>query len=641
MCGIAGRLEFEPGQRADPSLVQRMCDAIAHRGPDDAGVWSHGPVALGHRRLSIIDLSPAGHQPMASADGALWIVFNGEIYNFQELRAELEREGHVFRSRTDTEVILHLYQRDGVACVRRLRGMFAFALWDEREQQLLLARDRVGKKPLAYHADARGITFASEIKAVLQDPEVGRELDPAALHHYLTFQCVPAPLCAFQSVRKLPPGHILVARRGRIRIERYWKLEYQPKLQARTAREERSLEAELLERLEHATALRLVSDVPIGAFLSGGVDSAAVVAMMCRRATGQVRTFSIGFDDGDYDEMAFARETARHFGTAHTEFRVRPSALEVLPKLVWHYDEPFADASAIPTYYVAKMAREHVTVVLNGDGGDESFAGYDRYVADALARRLGPLGPVLGSATVRALVDLLPHGATSASARWRLKRFLAPLGLAPQVRNAAWQAQFDPEAKQSLYTAAFRREVGAGDAEEMLYARYREAGTADFLDAMLYTDVNGYLPDTLLAKVDIATMAVALEARSPFLDHELMEWAARLPARLKLRGRTTKVILKRALRGIVPPSVLERRKMGFNVPVDRWLRGELRELSHDLLLSRRSLERGYFQREFIQRMLREHALGTRNWHTQIWNLMMLESWHRRFVDEDQAQGVAV
>jgi asparagine synthase (glutamine-hydrolysing) len=641
MCGIAGRLEFEPGNRAEPALVRRMCEVIAHRGPDDAGIWAQGPVALGHRRLAIVDLSSAGHQPMSHADGALWITFNGEIYNFLELRAELERDGHVFRSRTDTEVILHLYERHGVNCLRFLRGQFAFAIWDARDQQLFIARDRLGKKPLAYHADERGITFASEIKAVLQDSDVDREPDLVALHHYLTYQCVPAPMCAFKGVQKLPPGHYLIARNGRVHIERYWKLEYGPKHLARNEREERDLEAELIHRLEEATALRMIADVPLGAFLSGGVDSSAVVAMMCRRATGPVRTFSIGFDDDAYDELAFARATAAHFGTQHTEFTVRPNALAILPRLVWHYDEPYADASAVPTYYVSKLAREHVTVVLNGDGGDENFAGYDRYVANALARRLGPLAAVLGSGAVRRMIDLLPHGATSASGRWRLKRFLAPLGRTPEARNAAWQAQFDLESKQELYTAAFRRDAGRADAEELLYARYREAGAEDFLDATLYTDVTGYLPDALLTKVDIASMAVALEARSPFLDHVFMEWSARLPSRLKLDGRRTKAILKRALRGIVPDDVLDRRKMGFNAPVDQWLRGDLKDLSHDLLLSARALDRGYFERRFVERMLREHGQGTRNWHTQIWNLMMLESWHRQFVDHAQSQAIAV
>ncbi len=301
MCGIAGRMEFEPGRKADPELVQRMCDAIAHRGPDDAGVWAEGPVALGHRRLSIIDLSPAGHQPMPNADGSLWIAFNGEIYNFLELRAELEREGHAFRSRTDTEVLLHLYQRDGVECLQKLRGMFAFAIWDVKRQQLFLARDRVGKKPLAYRTDGRGLSFGSEIKAVLQDPDVEREPDPVALHHYLTYQCVPAPMCAFKGIQKLPPGHYLLARGGRVEVKRYWKLSYLPKFEARTAHAERELEAELIRRFEEAVALRMISDVPLGAFLSGGVDSSAVVAMMCRKASGPVRTFSIGFDDDAYD----------------------------------------------------------------------------------------------------------------------------------------------------------------------------------------------------------------------------------------------------------------------------------------------------------------------------------------------------
>lgn len=636
MCGIAGKLHFEPGRPVDAALIRRMCDAIAHRGPDDAGIWCRGPVGLGHRRLSIVDLSAAGHQPMSNVEGTLWIVFNGEIYNFQELRDGLEREGHTFRSRTDTEVLLKLYERDGIECLQHLRGMFAFAIWDVRRQELVLARDRVGKKPLCYHLDEEGLTFGSEIKAVLEDPAVGREPDPVAIHHYLTYQSVPAPMCAFKGIHKLPPGHFLVCRDGKVEIQRYWKLSYLPKFEAGTDRARRDLEAELLERFEECVGLRMVSDVPLGAFLSGGVDSSAVVAMMCRRASGPVRTFSIGFDDDSYDELAFARQVAGRFGTQHQEFTVRPSAVDVLPKLVWHYDEPFADASAIPTYVVSQLAREHVTVVLNGDGGDESFAGYDRYTANQYARYLQPLAPLLGSAAVRRALALMPHGSTSSSLRWRLKRFVEQLARTPEARNAAWMAQFDPDTKQRLYTAAFRRQVGPGDAEESMYARYREAEADDFLDATLYADVTGYLPDTLLTKVDIASMANGLEARSPFLDHTFMEFAARLPVSLKLRRGATKVILKRALRGIVPDAVLDRRKMGFNAPVDQWLRGELREMSHDLLLSARARSRGYFEPAFVTRMLQEHDTGRRNWHTQIWNLMMLESWHRTFADQPQA-----
>jgi asparagine synthase (glutamine-hydrolysing) len=633
MCGIAGKLSFEQGRNVEPELIQRMCEAIAHRGPDDGAVWCDGPIGLGHRRLSIIDLSEAGRQPMCNEDGSLWIVFNGEIYNFLELRHELEQQGYRFRSRTDTEVLLHLYHRDGVDCLHRLRGMFAFAIWDARRRELFLARDRVGKKPLCYHADPYGITFGSEIKAVLQDPEVDREPDPVAIHHYLTYQCVPAPLCAFRGVHKLLPGHYLIARDGRYHVRRYWKLSHRPKLAARTERERRGLEIELLERLDEATRLRMTSDVPLGAFLSGGVDSSAIVGLMSDRSSLPVRTFSIGFDDDDYNELAYARNVAAHFGTQHTEFVVRPNALEVLPQLVWHFDEPFADASAIPTWYVSRLAREHVTVVLNGDGGDESFAGYDRYVANQLAGRLAPLKPVLGSRAFRFALDLLPHGATSASARWRLKRFVEQLGREPRERNAAWLAQFDTDAKRELYSTAFRLWAGERDAEEMLHTRHREADADNFTDATLYADITTYLPDTLLVKVDIMSMAHGLEARSPFLDHEFMEFAARLPEDMKLAGGKTKVALKRALRGVLPAEVLHRRKMGFNAPVDRWLRRELKELSYDLLLSMRARGRGYFRPQFVEQMLREHSQGTRNWHAQIWNLMMLESWQRTFVDE--------
>ncbi len=639
MCGIAGRLNFDSGHPVAPEAVGRMCDAIAHRGPDDAGVWCDGAIGLGHRRLSIVDLSAAGHQPMSNTSGTCWIVFNGEIYNFLELRAELERDGVTFRSRTDTEVIIALYERHGIACLERLRGMFAFALWDVQERKLFLARDRVGVKPLCYHAGRDGIAFASEVKALLQDPAVGREPDPVAIHHYLTYQAVPAPMSAFRGVRKLPPAHYLEVHDGRITLKRYWKLSYAEPFTVKSAADERALEAELMERLEQCVALRMISDVPLGAFLSGGVDSSAVVALMARHSSGPVRTFSIGFDDDSYDELVFARQVAAQFGTRHIEFTVKPSAINVLPQLVRQYDEPFADASAIPTWYVSQLAREHVTVVLNGDGGDESFAGYDRYVANSYAERLRFLAPLLGSSAVRGLLDRLPHGATSASTRWRLKRFVAQLSRSPEARNAAWLAQFDPEAKASLYSSAFRAQTGLRDAEHVLYDQFKASDAPDFLSAVLDADVQSYLPDTLLVKVDIATMAHALEARSPFLDHTLMEFAARIPMNLKLRGGQTKRILKRALRGTVPDAVLDRRKMGFNAPVDRWLKGELRDMANDLLRSNRAHARGWFRPEFVNRMLDEHERGTRNWHVQIWNLMMLESWLREFVDQPAPTGV--
>ncbi len=632
MCGIAGLIGYDPMRPADGESVRRMCDALAHRGPDDAGVHVDGPVALGHRRLSILDLSAAGHQPMGNADGSVWISFNGEIYNFAGLREELEREGHRFRSRTDTEVLLRLYESRGLDAVQALRGMFAFAIWDRPRRRLVRARDRLGVKPLYYHEDARGLRFASELKAILADPSVRREVDPVALHHYLTYQVVPAPWTAFRGIRKLPPGHLLVRESGRTTITRWWRLEYGPKRVVRGARALRDLETELLDRLDEAVRLRMVSDVPLGAFLSGGIDSSAVVASMARQQQAPVRTFSIGFDERGYDELPAARAVAAHHRTRHLEYRVRPSALDVLPELTWLYDEPFSDASSIPTWHVSRLAREPVTVVLNGDAGDEAFAGYDRHRANLYAERLARLMPLLASPRLRGLLRALPHGSDPHDPRWRLKRFLEHAAEPATVRNGRWLSLFDTERKGELYDPRFAARVGEVDSLDLLATRYREAGTRELLDMLLYADVTMYLPDTLLPKVDLATMAHGLEARSPFLDHEVMEFAARLPVDLKLRGTTGKWLLRRALARRLPPAIRRRPKRGFDLPVDRWLRGELRPLAHDLLLGRRALERGYFREDVLRRMLREHHDGRWNWHKQIWCLMMLELWHRTWVD---------
>src|SRR5580765_1086782 len=634
MCGIAGKLHRDPSRPVDEEVLRRMCRVMRHRGPDDEGVVVLGATGLGHRRLSIIDLSPAGHQPMRNDDGSLWLVFNGEIYNFPELRAELEAGGVRFRSRTDTEVILRLYERDGAACVRRLRGMFAFAIWDTRRRTLLLARDRLGVKPLYYRLSEDGLSFGSELKVLLEDDDVPREVDPIAIHHYLTYQCVPAPHCVFKGLAKLPPAHTLIWNDGRVTIDRYWNLPYGPK---HAASSERELEEELRCRLEGAVRIRMVSDVPVGAFLSGGIDSSAVVAMMSRHSDRPVRTFSIGFEEDAYDELPAARRVAEHFGTEHTEFRVRLDAINILPQLVWHYDEPYADASSIPTWHVSRLAAEHVTVVLNGDAGDENFAGYDRYVANALAERFRLLAPLAASGVAQAALERLSNGHGATSPAWRARRFAEQLARSPQERNLAWLSQFDRERKRALYSDGFRAAVNGVDSGRLVLDRFDEADAEDFLDRTLYADVITYLPDTLLTKVDIASMAHGLEARSPFLDHEFMEFAARIPSRLKLRGTQTKRILKRALQGIVPAPILGRRKMGFNVPLESWLRNGLRDMAHDLLTSRRSLERGYFAPAFVRGLLDDHVQGRRNWHTQIWSLMMLELWHREFVDEGTAR----
>jgi asparagine synthase (glutamine-hydrolysing) len=628
MCGIAGKLYFDRERAVDPALLTRMHQVLAHRGPDDSGIYHDGPVGLAHRRLAIIDLSPGGHQPMASADGRVWIVFNGEIYNFLELRAELERQGVRFRSRSDTEVILALYDRDGVDFVRALRGMFALALWDGRTRRLVLARDRAGKKPLLYYADAERFVFGSEAKALLEDPEVPVAMDPVAIHHYLTFGYVPAPRSAFRDISKVPPAHYLVVDNGVVRTERYWELSYEPKRVASEA----ALCEELREQLLDAVRVRLISDVPLGAFLSGGIDSSAVVAMMSRLSSKPVKTFSIGFEDDEFNELPHARLVAQRFGTDHHEFIVKPDALEVLPELVWHYNEPYADSSAIPTYYLAKLARQHVTVALNGDAGDENFAGYDRYLGMQLAGHYDRL-PRAARAAIQAGVAALPARGGHRGLVRRAKRFVAAMARPAGERYGSWISFFSNEDKTTLYTDGFADAVRGLDAFGWLERAAARVPASDPLDRTLGMDVATYLADDLLVKVDIASMAHALEARSPMVDHRFMEFAAALPASMKLRGRTKKYLLKAALRGILPDAIIDRPKMGFGVPIADWLRRELRDLAHETLLSSRAQARGLFRPAEVRGLLAAHADPRTPRHFQLWNLLALELWFQRFLDD--------
>ena len=631
MCGISGELYFDAARPVEREILARMNAVLAHRGPDDAGVYCDGPVGLAHRRLSIIDLSPAGHQPMSNEDGTIWIVFNGEIYNFQSLRPALLSRGHRFRSNSDTEVILHLYEDHGTHCLRFLRGMFALAIWDGPRRQLFLARDRLGKKPLCYQQDAHAFRFASEAKAILQDPDVEARPTAPSISQYLTFGYVPSPASAFQGLRRLPPGHFLTCRDGRVTVTRYWRLARDRKVQ----RSEEEWCREIVARLEEAVRLRLISDVPLGAFLSGGIDSSAVVAMMSRVSSRPVKTFSIGFEEPEYDELAYARQVAQRFGTEHHELVVRPDAAAILPRLAWHYDEPFGDSSAVPTYYVAQMTRQHVTVALNGDAGDENFGGYDRYVASLLAASLDRWP---GSAVARRIIRhglrwWQPSGKrTSVLARGR--RFLEGLVEPPERRYARWFCHFHGDRRRELLTPEFQVSAGDGDELAVMLDLYRTTDAPDFGDATLGVDAALYLPDDLLVKVDIASMAHALEARSPFLDHEFMEFAATIPFELKVRGRTKKYILKRALDGLLPDAILHRPKMGFGVPIDHWLRHELREMAYDTLLSRQAVGRGYFRPAVVRRMLDEHARGKAAWHYLLWTLLMLELWHRTYIDGD-------
>jgi asparagine synthase (glutamine-hydrolysing) len=605
-----------------------MNGAIAHRGPDDDGFYLNGPVGLGMRRLSIIDLA-GGHQPIHNADKTKWIVYNGEIYNYQELRKGLDERCHKLYTNSDTEAIVHLYEEEGADCLRHLRGMFAFAIWDERDRSLFIARDRVGKKPLLYSHQPNGaLIFGSEFQALLKHPAISRDVDHAAIDSYMSYLCVPAPMTAFKQIRKLEPGHWLRWKDGQIETHRYWLPDFTKKIKIS---EEEAIE-ETTRILRESTRLRMISEVPLGAFLSGGVDSSTVVALMAQESSQPVKTFSIGFEEQDFSELKYARRVAEHVGAEYNEFIVRPNALEVLPTLVEHYGEPYADSSAIPTYYVSRETRKHVTVALNGDGGDESFAGYERYSAMLIAELYAQIPAVLRKSLVEGPVNLLPTSELKRSRVRDAKRFLKGANLPRAKRYLRWMSTFDPEAKASVYTADFRAAAGAADDGAVLNRWFAAANGSGVLDAAMLTDQMTYLPNDLLVKVDIASMANSLEARSPFLDHNVIEFAASLPENLKMRRFETKSLLKKVAARLVPREVVYRRKMGFGVPIGKWFRGEMKDFVRDALLSPQALKRGILKPEKIEMYVNEHLRSERDHSYQIWTLLMLELWFQRFVD---------
>jgi asparagine synthase (glutamine-hydrolysing) len=627
MCGIVGMVNLD-GRAADASLLARMNEAIHHRGPDEDGVYLEGPVGLAMRRLAIIDLA-GGQQPIADEGRTAWIVYNGEVYNYREVKRGLEARGHRFHTDCDTEVVLHAYLEYGADAPKHLRGMFAFAIWDGRRQELFLARDRVGKKPLLYSKTAKTFVFGSEFSALLLHPSVSREIDHAALDDYLTFMCVPAPLTAYRDIRKLEPGHSLtLSRDGGLKIERYWEPDFSKKL--KVTEEEAGQRA--LELLREAVRVRLMSEVPLGAFLSGGIDSSAVVALMAEESSTPVKTFSIGFEEQDFSELHHARRVAERVGAEHHEFVVRPDALEVLPTLVEHYGEPYADSSAIPTYYVARETRRHVTVALNGDGGDECFAGYERYAAMRLSERYRKLPALLREGFIRQALELLPISELRPSRARKVRRFARAASLPPVDRYLHWVTTVQRETKEELYTEEFSREVGGRDAREWLRPWFKRANGAGVVDAALLADTMTYLPNDLLVKVDIASMANSLEARSPFLDHHVIEFAASLPENLKLRGLTTKYILKKTLTKLLPSENLTRNKMGFGVPIGHWFRGQMQPFLRENLLSERAARRGLFRPEAVRRLIELHTRGERDYTHQLWALLMLELWFQRFID---------
>lgn len=634
MCGIAGLIWQDPARPGDAAAARAMARALAHRGPDGEGVEVVGPAALGHRRLAVIDVSPAGAQPMPNEDGTVWVVFNGEVYDFQAHRDRLEARGHRFRSRTDSEVLVHLYEEHGPDLVERLRGMFAFALWDARAGRLLLARDRAGEKPLHYRADPDAFRFASEPAGLLADPTAPPPApDPVGLHHYLHYGYVPSPLSAFVGGRKLPPAHLLEWSPGQpARVRRYWRPTFRgPHVASRDA-----LTHELKARLAESVRLQLVADVPVGAFLSGGIDSGLVVATMSGLRRDPVRTFTIGFDEAAYDERALARLVAERQRTAHTERVVPAEAASLLPLLVRRYGEPFADSSAVPTYRLAQVAREQVTVALSGDGGDELFAGYLRHTANDAARVYGHLPRPLRTA-LAGLVERLPHRPRPRDPLRYLKRFVRSFEDQDVAgRNAAWGLAIKPEAAAALYAPAFAEEVAHVDPLEAYRARFREADATCDEERVLWADFALYLPDDILVKVDVATMAHGLESRAPLLDHVLVEWAMRVPLREKVRLGRRKRLLRRLARRLLPPAVARAPKRGFAVPIDAWFRGPLVPLLRDLVLAPDARTRAVLDPRAVEGLLDQHLARAWDWHHELWAVLWLEVWWREVVEGGRA-----
>jgi len=604
-----------------------MTEAIRHRGPDDDGFYFGEGAGLGMRRLAIIDLK-TGHQPIHNRDRTKWLVFNGEIYNYRELREKLEERGHVFYTNSDTEAVVAAYDEYGTNCPKHLRGMFAFAIWDERDKSLFLARDRVGKKPLLYAQTPGQLIFGSEFSALVLHPDVSRDVDYEGLHYYLSFMGVPAPWTAYRAIRKLEPGHWLLWRNGEIKSERYWQLDFSRKV----SMSEAEAGERVIELLREAVRIRLMSEVPLGAFLSGGIDSSAVVALMAQESSERVKTFSIGFEEQDFSELHHARRVAEHVGADHHEFIVRPDAMEVLPTLVEHYGEPFADSSAIPSYYVSRETRKYVTVALNGDGGDECFAGYERYAAMNLAQSYAAVPAILREGVIGNVARALPAFQSRMNPLRKVQRFAAVAAMSPVDRYLRWITVFDDQAKQELYSDRMRAQTANYRAASIIAPWFAKANGSGIVDATLLTDTMTYLPNDLLVKMDIASMSVSLEARSPFLDHHLMEFAASLPEKLKLRRLKTKYLLKRVLKDIVPEQNLSRKKMGFGVPIGHWFRGVMQPFLRETLLSDKALARGLFQPDKVRQIIDQHLAFKDDHSHRLWALLMLELWFQKFID---------
>ncbi|MGH7491754.1 MAG: asparagine synthase (glutamine-hydrolyzing) [bacterium] len=626
MCGICGVMNFSPQHGVDEDELRRMNDAIIHRGPDEDGFYVDGRLGMAMRRLSIIDLS-GGKQPIHNEDGSIWIVFNGEIYNYPELKADLEKRGHRFYTKADTEAIVHAYEEYGHDCPNRLNGMFAFALWDMKKQSLFVARDRLGKKPFYYYLDGERLVFGSELKSILQVKRVPRRVSPEALDLYLTYEYIPAPHTIFADIKKLPAGHTLTIHgNGKSELRSYWDLHFHE-----NGRSPQDLQQGLLELLQDAVKIRLMSDVPLGAFLSGGIDSSCVVALMARVMDQPVKTFSIGFAEGSYNELRYAREIARHFKTDHHELIIRPNALEWTEKLVTHLDEPLGDFSIFPTFLVAQMARQHVTVALSGDGGDELFGGYDTYVAEGMARKYRRLPALLRRELIPAITRRISPTEKKKGAVNRLKRFVEGAMLPEDLQHVRWMIFLTEQEKSRLYGEAMHHLSHTTAAHDFIRKYFQSADSKDEVNRQLYVDLKTYLCDDIMVKVDRMSMATSLEARAPFLDYRVVEYAATIPSALKIQGTETKMILKEAMKQVLPPAIIGRGKEGFSIPIKNWLKNELRSMMLEVLSPTALKRDGFFNADHVQGLINEHLQGVENHSHRLWAMMVFGIWRNQYL----------
>lgn len=620
MCGICGVLNFGMNESVNKETLKRMCAVMSHRGPDDEGFFVEENAGLGMRRLSIIDLS-TGHQPISNEDGTVWIVFNGEIYNHLTLREELQDKGHKFSTNTDTEAIVHAYEEYGEDCVSRLRGMFAFAIWDRSKKKLFIGRDRLGIKPLYYYVDDKRFIFGSELKVILQYPEVPKDLDFEALDNFLTFEYIPAPLTIFKGVKKLPQAHTLSIEKGQISINEYWKLHFKE-----IRRTEEEVCDELYSILKEAVKMRLMSDVPLGAFLSGGIDSSTVVGLMSEVMDRPVKTFSIGFDDPSYNELHYARVVAKHFGTDHTELVIKPDIVDWVDRLIKYLDEPFGDFSIFPTFLVSELARRHVTVTLSGDGGDELFAGYEYYIADKIENHYRKLPSIFREKLIPSIIASIPPSPQKKGLINKIKRFVEGTLHPQRLRHFRWAKFFSEGEKLLLYSEGVKRELDGVDTYLPFTKHFISSNGADYLGQELYADIKTYLCDDILVKVDRMSMANSLEARVPFLDHKFVEFVATVPSSMKLNGFRSKYILKKAMERLLPREILYRDKQGFSIPIKNWLMNELRPLMENALSPEKIKREGLFNHKYVDSLKAEHLNGVENHSHRLWALMVFEIW---------------